>query len=144
MYKIDLSCLYPAFIESRTFVKSVENIPNEAVKAIVLKEGIGDNLDRCATGCIFYDFESGNLIEPEVQDVLTSLDLSEEDYRENFRAIGFLAEAYAEWATSLEKKLNRVSELESQMETLSAIDKSAKEYQEALLGYAQTMGYTLA
>ena len=142
MYKIDLTSLYPAFVESRTFLNSVENIPDETIRAAVLKEGIGDNLDRCATGCIFYDFESGNLIEPEVQDVLTSLD--EEDYRENFRAIGFLAEAYAEWANNLEKKLNRVSELESQMETLSAIDKSAKEYQEALRLYAQTMGYTLA
>ena len=142
MYKIDLTSLYPAFVESRTFLNSVENIPDETIRAAVLKEGIGDNLDRCATGCIFYDFESGNLIEPEVQDVLTSLD--EEDYRENFRAIGFLAEAYAEWATHLEEKLNRVSKLESQMETLSAIDKSAKEYQKALLGYAQTMGYTLA
>ena len=142
MYKIDLTSLYPAFVESRTFLNSVENIPDETIRAAVLKEGIGDNLDRCATGCIFYDFESGNLIEPEVQDVLTSLD--EEDYRENFRAIGFLAEAYAEWANNLEEKLNRVSELESQMETLSIADKSAKEYQKALLGYAQTMGYTLA
>ena len=142
MYKIDLTSLYPAFVESKTFLNSVENIPDETIRAAVLKEGIGDNLDRCATGCIFYDFESGNLIEPEVQDVLTSLD--EEDYRENFRAIGFLAEAYAEWANNLEKKLNRVSELEFQMETLTAIDKSAKEYQEALVSYAQTMGYTLA
>lgn len=142
MYKLDLGSLYPPFVESRTFLNSVENIPDETIRAAVLKEGIGDNLDRCATGCIFYDFESGNLLEAEVQDALNLL--SEEDYRENFRAIGFLAEAYAEWATSLEKKLNRVSELESQMETLSAIDKSAKEYQKALLGYAQTMGYTLA
>ena len=142
MYKIDLTSLYPAFVESRTFLNSVENIPDETIRAAVLKEGIGDNLDRCATGCIFYDFESGNLLEAEVQDALRNLD--EKAYRENFRAIGFLAEAYAEWANNLEKKLNRVSKLESQMETLSAIDKSAKEYQKALLGYAQTMGYTLA
>ena len=142
MYKIDLTSLYPAFVESRTFLNSVENIPDETIRAAVLKEGIGDNLDRPVGGCIFYDFESGNLIEPEVQDVLTSLD--EEDYRENFRAIGFLAEAYAEWANNLEEKLNRISQLESQIETLSIADKSAKEYQEALLGYAQTMGYTLA
>ena len=142
MYKIDLTSLYPAFVESRTFLNSVENIPDETIRAAVLKEGIGDNLDRDSISSIFYDFESGNLLEAEVQDALNLL--SEEDYRENFRAIGFLAEAYAEWATSLEKKLNRVSELESQMETLSAIDKSAKEYQEALRLYAQTMGYTLA
>ena len=142
MYKIDLTSLYPAFVESRTFLNSVENIPDETIRAAVLKEGIGDNLDRCATGCIFYDFESGNLLEAEVQDALNLL--SEGDYRENFRAIGFLAEAYAEWATHLEEKLNRVSELEFQMETLTAIDKSAKEYQEALRLYAQTMGYTLA
>ena len=142
MYKIDLTSLYPAFVESRTFLNSVENIPDETIRAAVLKEGIGDNLDRCATGCIFYDFESGNLLEAEVQDALNLL--SEKDYRENFRAIGFLAEAYAEWANNLEKKLNRVSELEFQMETLTAIDKSAKEYQEALVSYAQTMGYTLA
>ena len=142
MYKIDLTSLYPAFVESRTFAEAVENIPNESIRKAVMESGIGDNLDRCATGCIFYDFESGNLIEPEVQDVLTSLD--EEDYRENFRAIGFLAEAYAKWANNLEEKLNRISQLESQIETLSIADKSAKEYQEALLGYAQTMGYTLA
>ena len=142
MYKIDLTSLYPAFVESRTFLNSVENIPDETIRAAVLKEGIGDNLDRDSISSIFYDFESGNLLEAEVQDALNLL--SEEDYRKNFRAIGFLAEAYAEWATSLEKKLNRVSELESQMETLSAIDKSAKEYQKALLGYAQTIGYTLA
>ena len=142
MYKIDLTSLYPAFIESRTFLNSVENIPDETIRAAVLKEGIGDNLDRCATGCIFYDFESGNLLEAEVQDALNLL--SEEDYRENFRAIGFLAEAYAEWANNLEEKLNRISQLESQIETLSIADKSAKEYQKALLGYAQTMGYTLA
>ena len=142
MYKIDLTSLYPAFVESRTFLNSVENIPDKTIRAAVLKEGIGDNLDRDSCGNIFYDFESGNLLEAEVQDALNLL--SEEDYRENFRAIGFLAEAYAEWANNLEKKLNRVSELESQMETLSAIDKSAKEYQEALRLYAQTMGYTLA
>ena len=142
MYKIDLTSLYPAFVESRTFLNSVENIPDETIRAAVLKEGIGDNLDRDSCGNIFYDFESGNLLEAEVQDALNLL--SEGDYRENFRAIGFLAEAYAEWANNLEKKLNRVSELESQMETLSAIDKSAKEYQALLLGYAQTMGYTLA
>ena len=142
MYKIDLTSLYPAFVESRTFLNSVENIPNETIRAAVLKEGIGDNLDRCATGCIFYDFESGNLLEAEVQDALNLL--SEKDYRENFRAIGFLAEAYAEWANNLEEKLNRISQLESQIETLSIADKSAKEYQKALLGYAQTMGYTLA
>ena len=141
MYKIDLTSL-PAFVESRTFLNSVENIPDETIRAAVLKEGIGDNLDRCATGCIFYDFESGNLLEAEVQDALNLL--SEEDYRENFRAIGFLAEAYAEWANNLEEKLNRISQLESQIETLSIADKSAKEYQKALLGYAQTMGYTLA
>ena len=141
MYKIDLTSL-PAFVESRTFLNSVENIPDETIRAAVLKEGIGDNLDRCATGCIFYDFESGNLLEAEVQDALNLL--SEEDYRENFRAIGFLAEAYAEWANNLEEKLNRICQLESQIETLSIADKSAKEYQKALLGYAQTMGYTLA
>ena len=143
MYKIDLTSLYPAFVESRTFLNSVENIPDETIRAAVLKEGIGDNLDRCATGCIFYDFESGNLLEAEVQDALNLLS-NEEDYRENFRAIGFLAEAYAEWANNLEEKLNRISQLESQIETLSIADKSAKEYQEALRLYAQTMGYTLA
>ena len=142
MYKIDLTSLYPAFVESRTFLNSVENIPDETIRAAVLKEGIGDNLDRDSISSIFYDFESGNLLEAEVQDALNLL--SEEDYRENFRAIGFLAEAYEEWANNLEKKLNRVSELEFQMETLTAIDKSAKEYQEALVSYAQTMGYTLA
>ena len=142
MYKIDLTSLYPAFVESRTFLNSVENIPDETIRAAVLKEGIGDNLDRDSISSIFYDFESGNLLEAEVQDALNLL--SEEDYRENFRAIGFLAEAYAEWANNLEEKLNRISQLESQIETLSAIDKSAKEYQEALLSYAQTMGYNLA
>ena len=142
MYKIDLTSLYPAFVESRTFLNSVENIPDETIRAAVLKEGIGDNLDRDSISSIFYDFESGNLLEAEVQDALNLL--SEEDYRENFRAIGFLAEAYAEWANNLEEKLNRISQLESQIETLSIADKSAKEYQEALRLYAQTMGYTLA
>ena len=142
MYKIDLTSLYPPFVESRTFLNSVENIPDKTIRAAVLKEGIGDNLDRDSCGNIFYDFESGNLLEAEVQDALNLL--SEEDYRENFRAIGFLAEAYAEWANNLEEKLNRISQLESQIETLSIADKSAKEYQKALLGYAQTMGYTLA
>ena len=142
MYKIDLTSLYPAFVESRTFLNSVENIPDETIRAAVLKEGIGDNLDRDSISSIFYDFESGNLLEAEVQDALNLL--SEEDYRENFRAIGFLAEAYAKWANNLEEKLNRISQLESQIETLSIADKSAKEYQKALLGYAQTMGYTLA
>ena len=142
MYKIDLTSLYPAFVESRTFLNSVENIPDKTIRAAVLKEGIGDNLDRDSISSIFYDFESGNLLEAEVQDALRNLD--EKAYRENFRAIGFLAEAYAEWANNLEEKLNRISQLESQIETLSIADKSAKEYQEALLGYAQTMGYTLA
>ena len=142
MYKIDLTSLYPAFVKSKAFAEAVENIPNESIRKAVMESGIGDNLDRCATGCIFYDFESGNLLEAEVQDALRNLD--EKAYRENFRAIGFLAEAYAEWANNLEEKLNRISQLESQIETLSIADKSAKEYQKALLGYAQTMGYTLA
>ena len=142
MYKIDLASLYPAFVKSKAFAEAVENIPNESIRKAVMESGIGDNLDRDSISSIFYDFESGNLLEAEVQDALNLL--SEEDYRENFRAIGFLAEAYAEWANNLEKKLNRVSELEFQMETLTAIDKSAKEYQEALVSYAQTMGYTLA
>ena len=142
MYKLNLSDLYPAFVNSGKFAESLKRIPDESVKNAVFQHGIGDNLDRPVGGCIFYDFESGNLLEAEVQDALNLL--SEEDYRENFRAIGFLAEAYAEWANNLEKKLNRVSELEFQMETLTAIDKSAKEYQALLLGHAQTMGYTLA
>ena len=106
MYKIDLASLYPAFIESRTFLNSLENIPDETIRAAVLKEGIGDNLDRDSISSIFYDFESGNLLEAEVQDALNLL--SEGDYRENFRAIGFLAEAYAEWAVAVEEKINRV------------------------------------
>ena len=142
MYKLNLSDLYPAFVNSGKFAESLKRIPDESVKNAVFQHGIGDNLDRCATGCIFYDFESGNLLEAEVQDALNLL--SEEDYRENFRAIGFLAEAYAEWASSMEEKINRIFDLEDQLETLSLIDRQAKEYQALLLGHAQKMGYALA
>ena len=142
MYKLNLSDLYPAFVNSGKFAESLKRIPDESVKNAVFQHGIGDNLDRCATGCIFYDFESGNILEAEVQDTLRNLD--EKAYQENFHAIGVLAENYAEWASSMEEKINRIFDLEDQLETLSAIDKSAKEYQALLLGYAQTMGYTLA
>ena len=142
MYKIDLTSLYPAFVESRTFLNSVENIPNETIRAAVLKEGIGDNLDRDSCGSIFYDFESGNILEAEVQDTLRNLD--EKAYQENFHAIGVLAENYAEWASSMEEKINRIFDLEDQLETLSLIDRQAKEYQALLLGHAQKMGYALA
>ena len=142
MYKIDLASLYPAFVKSKAFAEAVENIPNESIRKAVMKSGIGDNLDRCATGCIFYDFECGNLIEAEVQDTLKNLD--EKAYQENFHAIGVLAENYAEWASSMEEKINRIFDLEDQLETLSAIDRQAKEYQALLLGHAQKMGYALA
>ena len=106
MYKLDLNCLYPAFVNSGKFAESLKGIPDESVKNAVFQHGIGDSLDRDSISSIFYDFESGNLLEAEVQDALNLL--SEGDYRENFRAIGFLAEAYAEWAVAVEEKINRV------------------------------------
>ena len=142
MYKLSLSDLYPAFVESKTFAESLKGIPDESVKNAVFQHGIGDSLDRDSCGSIFYDFVSGNLIEAEVQDVLTSL--LDKDYGENFKAIGVLAENYAEWASSMEEKINRIFDLEDQLETLSLIDRQAKEYQALLLGHAQKMGYALA
>ena len=142
MYKLDLNCLYPAFVNSGKFAESLKGIPDESVKNAVFQHGIGDSLDRDSCGSIFYDFVSGNLIEAEVQDVLTSL--SNEDYGENFKAIGEVAENYAEWAVAIEEKINRIFHLGNQIETLSAIDRQAKEYQALLLDHAQTMGYTLA
>ena len=142
MYKLSLSDLYPAFVESKTFAESLKGIPDESVKNAVFQHGIGDSLDRDSCGSIFYDFVSGNLIEAEVQDVLTSL--SNEDYGENFKAIGEVAENYAEWAVAIEEKINRIFHLEDQLETLSAIDRQTFRYQEALVSYAQTMGYNLA
>ena len=106
MYKLSLSDLYPAFVESKTFAESLKGIPDESVKNAVFQHGIGDSLDRDSCGSIFYDFVSGNLIEAEVQDVLTSL--SNEDYEKNFKAIGEVAENYAEWAVAVEEKISRV------------------------------------
>ena len=142
MYKLELSDLYAAFVNSGKFAESLKEIPNEIVKNAVFQHGIGDNLDRSPSGIIFYDFESGGLIEKEIQDILNLLD--EESYRENSRSIGFLAEAYAEWASSMEEKIDRIFQLESQMETLAEIDRTAQEYQALLLGYAQKIGSSLA
>lgn len=88
---------YGDFVASDFFTALVNGIPNTSVREAVIKYGIGDNLDRNDRGDIFYDFESGNLIESEVQEALSPLE--DEEYDRNKAAIGNLAEGYAAWVT---------------------------------------------
>ena len=117
MYRLINLALYPAFVGSADFKSACSQIENEIVRDAVLAHGIGDSLER-HNDRIRYDFEAGNLLEPEVQDLLR--DLSDEDYDNSFNAIGNLAERYAEWANSVEVLLDKVFQLNNRIENLRA------------------------
>jgi len=94
--------LYGDFTASQVFKGLVEKIPNFAVKAAILEYGIGDSLEK-NEGKFAYDYESGELINSVIQDILCDMDDEKDEngwseWDENYGAICAIAEAYAEWA----------------------------------------------
>ena len=92
---MDTLNLYGDFTASEVFEGLVEKIPNPAVKAAILEYGIGDSLEENEQGKFAYDYESGELINSVIQDILCG---RMDEWDENYGAICAIAEAYAEWA----------------------------------------------
>lgn len=95
--------LYSAFVYTDSFSSAVEEIPSKAIKEAILLWGIGDSL-ACSESGFFYDFEEGNLVEPEVKKLLEVLEDSE--YRANYNAIATVGIAYEEWANEQREESN--------------------------------------